>query len=289
MQSENWNLKNNYYTKIDHTKIYVDYTNKLVKILDLSNISIQNINRIIHFSAKQHLSKIICNCDYRSSIFFIEAKFQLEGKIEGFFKGKTAFCMSYFIGNNRKTKNRNVKKELIVKHCMVINSAIMHNFHEHKYIIRDANKNDLNEMIKLFTKVFSVYPCSANDKNYLEENINKRIPYKVAVYNSKIVGIASAAIDKDNLNAEIRDCATDPLFRCRGILSNIICSLESDLKNEGLISIYSLSKSTNVSINMALCKLNYKCTGKLINNCIIGSTFYDMNIWVKLIHSSSPL
>ena len=50
MKIDRCNSINNYYTNIDHTKIYVDYTNKRVKIIDLENISVQNIKRIIRFS-----------------------------------------------------------------------------------------------------------------------------------------------------------------------------------------------------------------------------------------------
>lgn len=286
MQLDNCNLNNNYFTKIDHTKIYVDYTNKLVKILDLSNISHQNINRIIHFSSKQHLGKIICNSDYESSLFFADAKFELEGKIDGYFKGKDAFCMSYFITKERRIRDNYTRKDLLIKHCLDVKNNFIHDNHSSKYCIRDANENDLNEMIKLFSKAFSVYSHPIYDKEYLKETMNKKVLYKVAVYNDKIVSIASAAMDEENLNAEIADCATYPIFRCKGILSNIIYSLESNLKNKGFISLYSLSGATNVSFNIVLSELNYKYTGTLVNNCIICNTFNDINIWVKNILGS---
>lgn len=63
-------------------------------------------------------------------------------------------------------------------------------------------------MVKLFSTVFSTYPSPVYDEEFLKETMNEKVLYKVAVYDGKIIGIASADMDKENLNAEITDCAT---------------------------------------------------------------------------------
>lgn len=287
MRSDSSNLINNYYTKIDRTKIYIDHVNKRVKIIDFNNISVQNLKRIIHFSSKQHLGKIICNCDIESFEIFVHAGFELEGKIDGYFKGKDAFCMSYFISSDRKICSNFSKKELLVKQCLDVQNTFIHHDNSSKYCIRNAIKSDIEDMIKLFSTVFSKYPSPIYDKEYLKQTMNEKVLYKVAVHNGKIIGVASADMDKENLNAEITDCATYPDYRGNGILSNIIYSLESNLKHMGFISLYSLSRAINPGINIVLSKHNYKFTGRLINNCNICGIFEDMNIWVKNINNNS--
>lgn len=284
MRADRCSLTKNYYTKIDRTKIYVDYTNKRVKIVEFNDISVQTLKRIIHFSSKQHLGKIICNCDSKFVEIFTEAGFELEGKIDGYFKGKDAFCMSYFISSDRKNCSNFSKKELLVKQCLSRKNTFIHRSDNSKYSIRNANENDIEEMVKLFSKVFSTYPSPVYDEEFLKETMNKKVLYKVAVYNEKIIAIASADMDKENLNAEITDCATYPDYRGKGVLANIIYSLELDLKKRGFITLYSLSRAINPSINFVLSKHNYKFTGRLINNCNICGTFEDMNIWVKNIN-----
>ncbi|AWK52142.1 putative beta-lysine N-acetyltransferase [Clostridium beijerinckii] len=286
MRTDRCNLINNYYTKIDRTEIYVDYTNKRVKIIDLNNISVQNLKRIIHFSSREHLGKIICNCDSESFEIFVEAGFDLEGKINGYFKGKDAFCMSYFISSDRKICSNFTKKELLIKHCLDIKNTFIHGSDNTKYCIRNANENDIKEMIELFSAVFSTYPSPVYDEKFLKETMNEKVLYKVAVYNEKIIGVASADMDKENLNAEMTDCATYPDYRGKGILSNIIYSLELDLKKKGFITLYSLSRAINPGVNIVLSKHNYNFAGRLVNNCNICGTFEDMNIWVKNIHDN---
>lgn len=276
---------NNYYTRVDHTKIYVDLPNKRVKIVDFSNISLQNLKRIIHFASKLHLGKIICNCDIDYLDTFINSGFVLEGKIDGYFKGKDAFCMSYFISSERKICTNFVKKDLLVRECLDVKNTFEPREKAPMYLIRTANKNDVKEMVKLFSTAFLSYPSPIYDEEYLKQTMNDKILYKVAVNNKKIVAIASADMDKENLNAEITDCATYPDYRGKGILSNIIYSLESSLKSKGFITLYSLSRAINPSINFVLSKHNYKFTGRLVNNCNICGTFEDMNIWVKNINN----
>ncbi|AOR23388.1 putative beta-lysine N-acetyltransferase [Clostridium taeniosporum] len=284
--SANYKLNNtNYYTNINDTKIYVDYINKRVKIIDLNNISIENIKKIIHFSLKENLSKILCNSNVECLKTFFQAGFDLEGKIEGYFKGKDAFLISYFVNNNRRFYNNIDKKNLILDKCLDLKNTYKYNSNNTAYHIRNANENDIEEMIKLFSNVFSTYPSPVYDEEFLRQTMNKKVLYKVATDNDKIIAIASADMDKENLNAEITDCATDPEYRGKGLLSDIVYLLELDLKDKGFIALYSLARAINPGINFVLSKHNYKFRGKLINNCNICGNFEDMNVWVKNINT----
>lgn len=284
MKSDNYK-NNNYYANIDRTKVYVDLTSKRVKIVDTNNINVQNLKRIIHYASKQHLRKVICNCDIKSSEIFSDAGFKSEGKIDGFFKGEDAYCMSYFIHSDREVCSNFIEKNLLIKKCLDIKNTFSTGHSNLNYKIRTANKNDIKEMVKLFSTVFSTYPTPIYDETFLRESMDKKVIYKVAVYDGKIISIASADMDKENLNAEITDCATYPAYGGNGILSNIIHSLECDLKSKGFMTLYSLCRAINPSINYVLSKHNYTYTGRMVNNCTICGTFEDMNIWVKNIHT----
>lgn len=284
MRADRCKINKNYFTKIGRTEIYMDYANKRVVIIELNNISVQNIKRIIHFSSKEHFGKIICKCDYISFETFIEAGFILEGKIKGYFKGEDGFYMSYFISSDRKICSSFSQKELLVKECLEVKDTFIYTGSRSIYAIRDAVENDIQEMIRLFSTVFSTYPSPVYDEEYLRKTMQEKVLYKIAIHDGKIVGVASADMDKENLNAEITDCATYPDYRGRGILSDIFYALELELKNRGFITLYSLSRAINPGINIVLSKHNYEFTGRLINNCNICGTFEDMNIWVKNIN-----
>lgn len=281
MKLTNYKSSNNYSAIIDRTKVYMDFSNKRAKIINTDNISVQNLKRIIHYCAKQHLGKVICNCESESSTLFHDAGFKLEGKINGYFKGKDALCMSYFIDTEREFCSNFSQKESLIRECIDKKSIFKNYNNNFEVLIRNANENDIDEMIKLFSTVFSSYPSPIYDKNFIKETMNQKVLYKVAVYNGKIVSIASADMDKENLNAEITDCATYPDYSNKGILSGIIYSLECNLRANGFMTLYSLSRAINPSINFVLSRHNYIFTGRMVNNCNICGTLEDMNIWVK--------
>ncbi|PRR86082.1 putative beta-lysine N-acetyltransferase [Clostridium luticellarii] len=273
---------NNYYMKIGKDKICVDYINSRVKIIKFHTMSVQNIKRLIHFVSRQRLGKIICNCDIEYLDNFIKAGFELEGKIDGYFKGKDAFCMSYFINKNRRLYSEHSKEDLILRQSLNKKDTFIYNSSNFNYHIRNAAESDIKNMIKLFSQIFSTYPSEIFSEDYLRNTLNKKVLYKVAVDNdSRIIGIASADLDRENLNAEITDCVTHPHYRNKGILSNIIYSLELELKKMGFITLYSLSRAIHPGINFVLSKQGYTFRGKLINNCNICGGFENMNIWVK--------
>lgn len=280
MNRDRCKLNNNYYTTIDHTKIYVNYHNKHIRIINFNTISVQNLKKIIHFASKEYLSKVICNCDIKFFEYFVDVGFQLEGKIDSYFKGRDAFIMSYFISINKIKHSNHENRELLLKQNLNTKNKFVYNVNNLKYFIRDANKNDIKQMIALFSKCSSLI----YNEEYLKKTMNETVLYKVAVDNDKIICIASANMDKKNLNAEITTCITDPNYMDKGILSDIIHFLELDLKRKKFITVYSLSRAINPTINFVLNKHNYKFRGRLINNCNIYGNFEDMNIWVKIIN-----
>ena len=103
------------------------------------------------------------------------------------------------------------------------------------------------------------------DREFLEKTMSEHVLYKVAVKDGEIIGIASADMDEENLNAEITDCATYLSYRGLGVLSNIVDELERELKKRGFICLYSLSRAINPSINHVLKRHSYEYGGMRTN------------------------
>ena len=276
--------ENNCYFTIDTVKIYLDKMNKRVKIFDSDSITIQTLEKIKGFASVNQAGKIIGNAVLSHVKLFTQAGFCIEGKIDGFFKGTDAYCVSYFMDGKRKISENPEQKDKIIAQCLMSDSRyIAGGSNNPPYSIRTAAQRDIGEIAALFSTVFSTYPTPVYDEEYLRQTMNGKILYKVAEYEGKIIGIASADMDMENRNAEMTDCATYPEYRGKGVLSNIIYELESELKNRNFITLYSLSRAVNTGINMVLCKHQYKYRGRLINNCNICGAFEDMNIWIKMI------
>ncbi|EGD47548.1 GCN5-related N-acetyltransferase [Ruminiclostridium papyrosolvens DSM 2782] len=269
-----------YYSNIDKVKIFIDQINKRLKILDYDNISTREILNILDFAKEIELGKVITNCRIKNLDTFRNLHFKVEGLINGFFDGEDAYCVSYFIDKEREISDF-IQKENEILENTTLYSTNSRPTDTIKYTIRRAESNDIPEMARLFSSVFSTYPTPIFNEVYLSKIINRQTIFKVAVENGKIISIASAELDLLNMNAEITDCATQPDYRGKGLLTSIIESLEQELTNKGFKSFYSLARAINPGINKSLSKLNYRYRGRLINNCHICGRYEDMNIWVK--------
>lgn len=275
-------IENNCYFTIDNIKIYLDRMNKRVKILDSGSIPIQTVDKIKDFASENHAGKVIGNTILPHVKLFTQAGFCVEGKIDGFFKGIDAYCVSYFMDSKRKISDNPELKDKIIAQCLMSNNRhTAGGSNNLPYSIRTATQSDIGEIVALFSTVFSTYPTPVYDEEYIRQTMDGKILYKVAESEGKIIGMASADMDMDNRNAEMTDCATYPDHRGKGVLSNIIYELEEELKNRNFITLYSLSRAVNTGINMVLCKHQYKYRGRLINNCNICGAYEDMNIWIK--------
>ncbi|AHF08753.1 putative beta-lysine N-acetyltransferase [Dehalobacter restrictus] len=279
MNTDQDNFKNQY-INISDIDIYVDYRNKRLKILSHSLLSELIIKEIIDYAKKENLGKIIVNCHKHQINIFEECGFVAEGVIDGFFQGEDATCMSLFLDKRRENSLYEEKENRIIDYC-VKNTNRFELTKNKNYTMRQAVPDDIPQMIQLFQAVFETYPTPIFSREYLQKVMRDHVLFMVAEEERKIISIASADLDKQHMNAEITDCATNPKYRGRNILSELIFQLETHLKRNGFVTAYSLSRAKNLGINKSLSKLGYIYRGRLINNCNISGGYEDMNIWVK--------
>lgn len=267
--------------KLKDSLLYLDYANSRLKILKYNALSKDLIDEILEYARGKNLGKVIANCRKEDIDAFKKAGFVVEGIIDGFFRGKDAQCVSFFIDKDRAEQKRKEEKDSILKMCLDKPQILQPDELKDGYQLIDCSEKEIPQMTKIFKTVFKTYPTPVYDENYLKKMMKEKILFKAVLKNDKIISIASADMDKENLNAEITDCATYPEYRGQGLLTNLIYSLENDLKEKGYYTLYSLSRAVNPGINISLRKHGYNYRGRLVNNCNICNGFEDMNIWVK--------
>lgn len=271
--------KTSYYTVIRGVKVYVDYANERLKIFDAGGIDKASLMEIVGFAIYKKLGKVICNSHAGSLQHFKGCGFIEEGRIEGFFNGKDAHCVSLFTDEKRAESSNPSEADKTISLCM--EKPKTHPTLKSSYRIRTADFGDIIQLTSIFKNVFETYPSPVFEADYLLQAMNDNVMFKVAEESGTIVAVASAEMDIHNLNSEITDCATLPEYRGKGLLSSLIMSLEDELGFRGFNTLYSLSRAVNPGINISLSKLGYSYNGRLINNCHICGGYEDMNIWVK--------
>jgi putative beta-lysine N-acetyltransferase len=277
--------KSNYHDNYQNIpEVFWDWHNQRVKIMADKEHSIKTLKIVKKLAGKAGISKIIAYVVPSFQKMYVNEGFHTEGTIKGFFAGVDAICFSYFLSPGRSISDNLYNGVLPVD----ANWDRVKNIYQQirlPYITRRARPTDIPDMINLFKSVFTTYPSPVFDKDYLGANMKyDRVIYQVAIdTNHKIIGIASAEKDSNNLNAEITDCVSNPQFRGQGVLNQLIIELEEDLNSEGYICLYTLCRATHAPVNKAFFRLGYMFSGRLIKNCNICGSYEDMNILVKVL------
>ncbi len=263
------------------SELYIDFHNQRIKLLKYYGNTQKIAKNSIKMCNKYGMGKIITVLYEKDTPTFIENGFVLEGTIEGYYKGQTGYCLSYFCDPKRAISHKLNEAVEIIKNSEGYTNQYHHSINK-DFFIRTADLDDVNELARLYDTVFKTYPTPMNSPNYIKRIItSNQVIFKVAEYESQIVSAASADLNHELLHAEITDCATLAQFRGRGLLSALVYHLEETLIAKRYITLFSLSRALSLGVNIVLSKHGYRFTGRHINNCNIMGELEDMNIWVK--------
>jgi putative beta-lysine N-acetyltransferase len=239
------------------------------------------LDYLVYLEENQHVRKTIIYTLLEHIETFNNYGFSMEGRISGFFQGKDAYILTKYKGSTRNESvsvdsNQQIMEIVRDDHKVVSKVRL-----DRKFEISLATGNDVDALSNLYQQVFTYYPTSVHDPDYLRTKINKDYFFVTIKENNTIVSAASAMIKPEYNSAEITDCATDPTYRGNNLLYSIILEIEKELLNRGVQTFFSLTRSQSPAMNLTVKRLGYKYEGTLINNCKIYSGFEDMNIWTK--------
>jgi len=214
---------------------------------------------------------------------FKDEGFIMEAKVYNFLKGKPGYFLSKFVTDKRKMSIVIPEEEEVLIISREYSDENYKYDKYNKYLIRNAGKEDAEQLAKLYDSVFETYPSPMNNSDYIKFVMDNDVFFKVAIYENRIVSAASADMDPINLNVEMTDCATDKLHRGKGLVGRLIFELEKELKHKEYKVLYSMARSISTGMNIVFSKHDYEYSGRLVNHCHICGSFEDMNIWVKVL------
>ncbi|QNO14993.1 putative beta-lysine N-acetyltransferase [Alkalicella caledoniensis] len=268
-----------------YTKIFLDTYNQRVEVIDYEGKDIDGLTtRLDYLAQKNNFGKVYLKAKSDDWEKFLTHGYILEGIFKHYYNGDNAYSLAKFFSKERRISEGFEKENEIIEEVAKIEPEVEFNSNlPNTYNIRPATKEDIPELIALYDRVFETYPIPLNQPLYLEKLMDSDVYFMVITNGGKIVSAASADMSKRYKNAEITDCATHPDERGNGLMSVIINALENEMKDMGIICLYSIARSLSFGMNTVFKKHNYTYTGRLINNCNIFGKFEDMNVWIKKI------
>jgi putative beta-lysine N-acetyltransferase len=257
--------------------------NNRVYVMKLAPAEIPDILRFTDALAhKEGYTKIFVKVPESSVEIFSNDGYISEATVPSFYRGNEP---AVFMGKYLDPKRKETPDETIIAN--VLSDAFSHAGERPTYNVPDGfslmhgHAGDADDIAALFRSIFPTYPFPIDDPDYIRETMQGSIRYFLIRKSHLLAAVASCEIDAENLNAEVTDFATGPLFRGRGFASLLLHAMETELKKEGIRLAYTICRAGFRPINTVFAGAGYEFGGTLPNNTNICGSVESMNIWYK--------
>jgi putative beta-lysine N-acetyltransferase len=265
------------------SRIQHGHLNNRVYVMHLVPEDIPDIIRYAdELAGKEGYSKIFVKVPESAVETFADNGYITEATVPFFFQGKEpAVFMAKYPGPERRViRDQTRLAEVLSSAADHAGECVPHSLPEGFTLMR-AHSGDAEEIAALFSNVFRTYPFPILDPEYLRETMQGHIRYYLIRKVSVLAAVASCEVDKENQNAEVTDFATAALFRGRGLAAVLLRTMESELRNEGILLAYTIARATSHPMNNTFAGAGYRFGGMLPNNTNICGSLECMNVWYK--------
>lgn len=211
---------------------------------------------------------------------FLENGYRQEARVPKFFKGVTG-CMflGKFFSQDREQNQDTAEIQKILD--LAVKKSQDTDPQAYGYEISQAGREDVEQMSQVYKKVFASYPFAIDNPDYLLETMKSHVKYYTVRNKNEIIAVSSSEIDREAENAEMTDFATLPEYRGQNLGLLLLRQMESDMKLEGIKTVYTISRALSYGINITFAKNNYYFAGTLTKNTNISGSIESMNVWYK--------
>ncbi|MFD9625330.1 putative beta-lysine N-acetyltransferase [Peribacillus muralis] len=262
-------------------ELYHDHVNQRLRLDDYRGQFQAAVSRALTIAKEQSFTKVILKAKQEDVSAALAHGFMLEGILSKYFKGNDAYCMAFYLTDERRTSDFWVKEDEIIEAACSVPRVKEKQQIPEGYVLRFATEKDARELAKLYRTVFETYPTPMNDEHYINKVIEEGTIFTIIQYEGSIVSAASAEVNETYHNAELTDCATLLHHRKHGFMKVLLTELEEELIRKSIFCAYSLARSLSMGMNAVFHQLGYEYGGRLTKNCNIWDKYEDMNIWNK--------
>lgn len=260
----------------------LDAFNKRLRVDDYEGNTDSLFERACGIAEQHALTKLFIKSRQEDWETFLSKGCMLEGIYKGYFDGRDAYCMAYYLDLERRTSDYWIEEDRILKQVLELPLRPDRPTAADGAQLRMAAPDDAEALAALYGRIFKTYPVPMHDPSYVEKAMREGTVFYVIEQSGELVSAASAEINTVYRNAEMTDCATLPSHRGKGHMRLLLHALEDELAGRNIRCLYSLSRALSFGMNAVFRQIGYRYCGRLTKNCDIYDKFEDMNLWVKL-------
>jgi len=262
--------------------------NNRVYVMKLDPADIPDIIRYADdLSHKEGYTKIFVKVPESSVEIFSNAGYITEATVPFFFRGKDSavFMAKYTDPGRKEVPDAPVIAEVLSAAFGYAGKRIIAELPD-GFSLMHAHAGDAEEIAALYRSVFKTYPFPLFDPQYIRESMKGQVRYFIIRKSHLMVAVASCEINAENLNAEVTDFATNPLFRGMGFAGTLLHAIEAHIKKEGILLAFTIARAVSRPVNFVFAGAGYQYGGLLPNNTNICGSLESMNVWYKKLSGS---
>ena len=262
--------------------LHIDQINKRLVLRSYSSKSLDTtIKEIISLAQTYSLEKIWVWVYFHDVNTFKDFGFEVEGVMEANSSDKPGISMAYYVKPERSESLYLEQEDSVLLNALSLPSKSLSELPK-GYILKSLTPDSCEEISYLLTTVLASYPTPVHKPAYIVKLMKEGCLFGGFYYKQKLVSVAAAYPEQDFSRYEMTDCATLSDHRGQSLTERIINLLEAHIQAQHQsYRLYSLARAGSFGMNRVLHNLGYNYSGRLINNCMIGGRYEDMNLWVK--------
>jgi len=279
---EGKNMEDKIETIGNGTKIQHGHLNDRIYLIKLGKEDCPGIlETISSIAGENNYSKIFCKSPGWAAPYFFADGYLTEAIIPRFYQNsEPAFFLAKYLNLDRLL-------ELETDQLQDLGQLLKGTFQEETLPGNSGFKSmllgpsDVKEITSIYKRVFLSYPFPIHDSRYILETMKENVRYYGIRKDRQLVALASAEVNMEDKNAEMTDFATLSGFRGKKLGQRLLARMESDMKNLGIATLYTIARLESIPMNKVFLKHQYQYGGTLVNNTNIAGKIESMNVYYK--------
>lgn len=245
--------------------------------------------KLVEKAENENYSKIFVKIPRRAAAPFLAEKYRKEAQIPRFYQGREdAVFLGRYLSEERMKKKDAAKLDKILELSrdkqLADDADLRLQPLDDKFHLRKCTENDAARMAAVYRRVFMSYPFPIHEPDYLRKTMRSHVDYFCVEADGKIIALASAEKDQENLNAEMTDFATLPEWRGHRLAKYLLTRMEQHIaKKDGIKTAFTIARAASPGMNVTFAGIAYNYGGCLVNNTNISGGLESMNVWYKSI------
>jgi putative beta-lysine N-acetyltransferase len=150
-------------------ELYHDHANQRLRMDDYRGNIKKAMARALVIAKEQGFTKVILKARNEDLSAALGQGYMLEGILSRYFNGNDAYCMAFYLTDERRTSDFWVKEDKVIQDVSEIPRLMDMQKIPENYILRFATDEDAQELANLYGEIFETYPTPMNDERYIKK------------------------------------------------------------------------------------------------------------------------